>query len=126
MQKIKYYVPAIVWALFILIVCLVSPRHIPKVEWQFISPDKAVHFGLFFIQTLLIVFAFYKRKQLRFKIMLITTISVILYGMLMELLQMVMRLGRSADWDDVLANALGAVFALLLYFVFYRSLLQQR
>jgi VanZ family protein len=126
MRRIKYFVPAIVWALFILVICTMSPKHIPKVEWELISADKAAHFGLFFMQTIFLLFAFVKSKRTSFYYKTISTVSVILFGMLVELLQMLMRLGRSADWDDVLANSIGVISASLLFIVFYRSLIKQR
>lgn len=123
-QKISYsyFAPALACTLFILILCLMSPQYIPDVEFNLLSPDKVAHFLLFGILLLAIIWGLVKNQRFTHKNIYLFTVLTILYGGLIELLQMMMRNGRSADVDDVLADAAGAVLVGLIHIVFYRSL----
>lgn len=114
--------PAILWALFILLVCLVSPKYIPVVEFNIFSPDKIAHLALFGLLCQLLVWASIKNNIFNHKNILLFTLATIVYGAVIELLQMAMHNGRSADIDDIVADAAGALFVYLFYIVFYRSL----
>lgn len=116
--------PAILWALFILLVCLVSPAYIPDVEFRLLSPDKIAHAGLFGLLSMLGVWGSLKNQILNHKILLITCLAIIVYSILIELLQMFMRNGRNADIDDIVANSIGVFFTYLFYRLFYRSLIK--
>ncbi len=114
--------PAILWALFILLVCLVSQKYIPNVKFNLLSPDKIAHIALFGVLCLLLIWGLNKNNFLSYKNMLWLTLCTIGYGALIELLQMITRNGRVADWDDIIANAFGAALVYLFYSLYYRSL----
>lgn len=57
-------------------------------------------------------------------ILIVVGITVV-YGAIIELLQMISRAGRHADVDDILANATGAVVVYLFYVFYYRSLIRK-
>lgn len=118
----SYFVPAILWALFILLVCLVSPKYIPTVEFNLISPDKIAHLVLFGFLCQLLIWALIKNQLFRHKNILLLMVVTIVYGAVIELLQMLMHNGRNADFDDMIANATGAILVYLIYIIFYRSL----
>ena len=75
--------------------------------------DKVIHVTLF-----LILSYFWMRglnaqnqyKKVQAKAVLITVISVIAYGVLIEVLQGMMHLGRSFDAFDIAADAVGVMF----------------
>lgn len=73
--------------------------------------DKVIHFTLFFIFTLLLYFSGLIKKNY---MLLAIPISV---GILIEILQHLMGLGRSFELLDILANSLGALTA---YWIFNR------
>jgi VanZ family protein len=116
------YVPAFVWALFILVGCLISPKYIPHPSWSFIGLDKLIHFTLFFVQSATLAFVFYRKGMHAYKNAGVSFGISILYGVLVEFLQMMMRVGREADVDDAIANAIGAALFSLLLVVGYRFL----
>lgn len=117
-----YYVPAMLWALFILLVCLVSPAYIPKIEFRLLSPDKLAHAGLFGLLSMLSVWGSQKNAILTHRVLFITCLLIVVYSVCIELLQMMMRNGRHADIDDIVANTIGVFFTYLFYRIFYRSL----
>lgn len=117
-----YFVPATLWALLILVVCLVSPNYIPVVKFELFSPDKIAHALMFGILCLLLIWGLNKNNFLSYKNMFLLTLSTIAYGALIELLQMISRNGRSFDVDDIIANGFGALIIYLFYSLYYRSL----
>lgn len=126
-MKIKstfiYKVPAIVWALFIFTSCLISPKYIPEVKFDLFQLDKLVHLVLFGMQFFLIVWSFRKLHRLSFAVILYAALFSFLYGVLIEFLQMIMKYGRSADLDDMIANTGGVLLVSLFYTIYYRSLI---
>ena len=76
--------------------------------------DKVVHFGMYF--TLMSVMIFENRKTIKNSNHYIFLILIpIFYGLLMEILQLTITETRSGDLLDFLANAAGALAALLIW-----------
>jgi VanZ family protein len=75
--------------------------------------DKAVHAGMYFVLTLAIIFE--NRKHLSpGKLILIATLVPLVYGITMELLQM-MTATRSGDIYDAVFDFAGILVALLIW-----------
>lgn len=117
-KSIRY---ALLWAIFILILSSIPGSDIPKVSyWQM---DKFVHAFLFLILSFLLIRGF--KKQSRFFLLkhyaiLFTIICCIAYGGLLEVLQDVVFEDRSADIYDFIANSIGSILGLLIYFTIPR------
>lgn len=80
--------------------------------FKFENADKVVHFGLFFIFALLLFLSAYTHKN-----SLIWIVPVII-GIIIEIIQHLMGMGRTFDLLDITANTAGAVLA---YFVIRKS-----
>jgi len=122
---LKYQRPAIWWALFILIFCNMPMGPVTKSPLFFAGFDKLVHCGLFFLFTIFTGSGFIRQYGNR-HFTLIAAIKVlglaILYGGLIELLQTYVFTWRTGDWNDLLADTIGAgmgVFSILV--VLYAS-----
>ncbi len=102
-----------------------SPKYVPVFKFELFSPDKIVHAGLFGFLCFLFVWGLLKNNLFTHKNVLLLVAFCILYGALIELLQMLGRNGRHADFDDIVANSIGVVLAYLFYIVFYRSLINK-
>ncbi|MHA7055995.1 VanZ family protein [Aquimarina sp. M1] len=79
--------------------------------------DKIGHLLAYFVFTVIwFLFFFYSEKQPREFSKSITKASVLsfLFGILMELLQGTVTDYRSPEWNDVLANTSGIVFAIIV------------
>jgi VanZ family protein len=111
----RYQLPVFIWA--ILIFWLSSLKTLPHVETPIISADKLAHMGVFF------VFCWFSRRALFFQnsSILLKRWSLVgaflltcLYGYLDEVHQLFVP-GRSYDYYDMLADAIGALLFVLLF-----------
>ncbi len=112
---IKYNWPSILWAAFILVLCLMPGRDLPSVS--LFEYDKLGHFGIYFILSVAMFYGW--QKQTRFsslhvnmflKIVLITAA----YGFAVEVMQGTLTTDRQFDLFDALANSLGAIAGSLI------------
>jgi VanZ family protein len=98
---------ALLWALLILVLCLMPGAALPAWHWaDLFSVDKLVHAGLFAVQALLVLRAAGGQGRADAFPWLL---AVVAYGGALELMQMLPALGRRGDWNDLAANTLGAL-----------------
>lgn len=122
---LKHIKWAMLWALFILILCGIPGRDIPHISFlELLSFDKFVHAGVFFVLILLTVRG--SALQTRFSFLsqypnVISGLLCVLYGGILELLQDAVFEERSADLYDFIANSFGVLIGLMFY-----SKLEQR
>ncbi|MBD1393592.1 VanZ family protein [Mucilaginibacter glaciei] len=118
--KLKYYGPAILWALFILIICSLPLGSVDKSPMFFPGFDKIVHCGLFAVLAILYCSGSIRRwktRNIRIEIAIKNTIVLISFGALIEMLQKYVFTWRSGNWDDLFADAIGAsigIFGVLI------------
>ncbi len=109
----KYYGPAILWALFIFIMCSIKiSNNLSDSPLFFPGFDKIVHSGFFLVMTAFISYGVIRQQSprtLSYKALLLITIIVIAYGGLIELLQYYIFTWRSGDWNDLFADITGAL-----------------
>src|SRR5476651_1788126 len=108
----KYQKPAAWWALFIFIMCSVSFS--PKVTGAhlfFAGFDKLVHCGLFLVFSVFAGSGLMRQWGAR-RFTLASGIKVfviaVLYGGIIELLQLYVFTWRSGEWADLFADSVGA------------------
>ena len=108
----KYHRLTILWALFIFVMCSIRfGDNITHEPLFFPGFDKLVHCGFFFV---LVVFwcngiiRQQNNKLLSYKSALIVTFISILFGGLIEILQLTIFTWRSGEWPDLFADAVGA------------------
>jgi VanZ like family len=100
---------ALLWALCILVLCLIPGRALPKWDWfALFDLDKVVHLGMFGALTVLLADAMRKRDAYARYILRAAVLSIA-YGVATELLQGMELLGRRTDPGDMVANTVGAV-----------------
>lgn len=99
------------WTLLILVACLTPSAEIPRVDIPLI--DKWTHVVLFGIFSFLWLCA---KPSLSTKWVLSLTIISISFGAIIELLQGTLAfLGRSAEFMDAVADALGGITGIALF-----------
>jgi VanZ family protein len=119
-RTLKYYGPAILWALFILIICSIPLGSVGESHLFFPGFDKLVHCGLFFVLSVLYCTGSIRKwdtRSVRIEIAVKNTIVLLSYGALIEYLQLRLFTWRSGDWNDLLCDAIGGcmgIFAVLL------------
>ena len=105
---------AIGWTVLIAVLCLVKFSKLPSFGISGI--DKYVHFTFHFVFTMLWGFYLWLKQN---EIMLNKIVTIIVislsYGILIEISQKMFTTTRHADIFDVLANFIGATFALALF-----------
>jgi len=115
MMKVKSYWPAALWALVIFVLTILPSHKIPNPpDWD-ISIDKLVHFGLFMVLSLLLLFRQHAKSGLLYRQQLIwITILLVIYGLLLEMAQILVPT-RNFSWLDLIADALGAIAGNFIY-----------
>ena len=107
----------------ILIVCAVPGGSLPRSPIFSIPHfDKIVHFFLYFPLAFFLgaEFDLSKRTVLRISGPLLTMLIVVLYGGMIELLQENLFINRSSDIADLLADVIGGLAGLAIYYLFFR------
>jgi hypothetical protein len=106
---IKYNWPSILWAAFILVICLMPARHIPKVTIP--NFDKVVHTGIYIVFAVLTYYGWTMQRSfssLHQKALLKIIILLASYGLMIEIMQETLTTDRHFEWLDELANTCGA------------------
>jgi VanZ family protein len=108
----RAYILAILWTLFIASSCLLPPSAFRSFSFDtLLGLDKIVHFVLYAIFILLWAMA-HKYITLKQKVVLLLT--GITYGVLIEVLQSTMAIGRNYDIGDIVSNTVGCVIGVIL------------
>lgn len=117
MSRIKfflfYFLPPILWAILIIIASSIPSKYLPTVE--IFGWDKIAHVCVFFIFGILILrwLINFKEDTKDIKIInLVTLIIVITFGIFDEIYQSIIP-GRTPDAFDLIADAIGGMFAVL-------------
>jgi len=101
------------WAILIFVLCTLPPGNLHSVRIPYF--DKVAHFGVFFVQSLLLslLFNFQTRKSY-IQIILLSTLMAFVYGGLIEILQSKF-FNRSGEVFDLIADILGAFTGAMIY-----------
>jgi VanZ family protein len=117
---LKYHGPATLWALFILYICSADLGSVDKAPMFFAGFDKLTHCGLFFTFTVLLCFGIIKQQRPRpftYTKAIVVLAASIFYGGVIEILQLEFFTWRTADWNDMFCDVLGAcmgIFGVML------------
>jgi VanZ family protein len=118
---LKYHRLAILWALFIFVMCSIKiGDNITHQPMFFPGFDKLVHSGFFFVLVVFWCNGIIRQQNTRplsYKSAAIVTVISILYGGLIELLQLTIFTWRSGEWPDLFADTVGAcmgIFSILI------------
>lgn len=110
--------PAAIWLLIVTGLSVTPGVSLPK--FDLLSADKIGHVAAYGILAGLLLWGFARstgRRAGRKDILLIFMFSVF-YGVLMEFIQGAFIPGRFYDYDDMIANAAGALLAVVSYKLF--------
>lgn len=113
MPRQIYLCAALFWSGLIIFLCLLKSSDIPQIEIPYL--DKVIHAGLHFVFTLLWFFYFKNKigSMKNLKLLLISLVLSIFFGIVIELMQKFFTVTRSADVFDVIANLFGATLAVV-------------
>jgi VanZ family protein len=112
---LKYNWPSILWAAFILVICLMPGRHIPKITIPHF--DKVVHTSIYTILGVLTYYGWSMQsgflslhQRTLFKIVILLS----LYGFTIEVMQETLTQDRHFELLDEVANSCGAMIGTLI------------
>jgi VanZ family protein len=118
-MNLRYYAPAIVWALVVLLATSIPASSIPKVLRISINDlDKLIHFVMFAVLGVLLAFAFYKQPEKSYthkNFIFLAVIVGVVFGMITEGVQHFFISSRSGEYLDLVANFFGTVFGTFLF-----------
>ncbi len=120
-MSLKHLLPAVFWGAVIFLVISMPPSRIPdSAMLRLPLIDKAIHFTLFFIFSILLAFGLFKQKRitsiLSYKSLVIITLTAgVLYGATTEFIQLIALSQRHGSVFDFIANAIGTVFGILFF-----------
>ena len=105
----------LLWAVVVLVLTLTPSAGMPRTPvWELLSFDTAAHAGVFFVLALLSWFSLRRQRRwprLAAHVGAVALGGSLLFGALIEVLQMTMHLGRHGEWSDLLSDGLGAALA---------------
>src|SRR5689334_20583292 len=113
----RYQRPTVLWALFVLVMCSIKiGDNVTHEALFFPGFDKLVHSGFFFILVILWCNGIIRQQNVRpisYKTAALVTFISILFGGLIELLQLTIFTWRNGEWPDLFADATGASMGIL-------------
>ena len=123
---LKGYWPALAWSLIILLLTGLPGDLFPEIKsfWDWLSPDKVVHLLIFSALSFLILLGYRDKYESgnRKRLVLTAVVITILYGILTEVLQRYVFIGRSGNLFDAIADAIGALLGWWLFIPVYKKL----
>lgn len=108
--------PAILWAIFIYIICTLdfksSNNHSTIIG---IRLDKIAHFGLFLILSFTLCWGRAQQIKISKRFVILVFILSTVYGLMIEICQHYFTTTRQADIFDWIADSIGAICGIVLY-----------
>lgn len=127
MPRQIYFCAALFWSGFIIFICLLKSSDIPQIAIPYL--DKVIHAGLHFVFTLLWFFYFKNKigSLKNLKLLLISLVLSIFFGIVIEMMQKFFTVTRRADVLDVIANLFGACLAVvsIIYLNKYKQIIDK-
>ena len=126
----KYQRPTVLWALFVLVMCSIKiGDNITNEPLFFPGFDKLVHTGFFFLLVILWcngIIRQQKDRLISYKTAAMVTFITILFGGLIELLQLTIFTWRSGEWGDFASDGIGACMAAFSIVIIERALRHEK
>jgi len=126
LKTLNYQLPAIVWSILVLILCLLPGSDLPDASHFFPGFDKIVHLGFFFVLAVLLFFGKIRQQNsYDYRILTIVKITLICValGGGIELLQWKFFVYRDADWWDFFVDMVGYGMGVFGYLLLHRKAL---
>jgi len=121
-SNLKYFIPAIIWALIILFLSSGPGIQLPKSTID-LSIDKLGHFVFYGILAFLIAYGYYKHNPAihengLFKALIISGF----YGICLEIMQYSFFPNRYFEVLDIIANISGSLIGILFFkYIYYKT-----
>ena len=111
----KKFLPGFAWFFIVGILTLMPGKDVPEVGWLNIpNLDKLVHVAMFGGLTVFFCLPYLKSgltPQKKTNIFIRISLSMVLWGLIIEVIQKFFVPGRGFEWLDVLADSIGVLIA---------------
>jgi len=113
---LKSYLPAFIWALVITYLSTQGGISLPQSLWDLVAVDK---FGHAFVYGMLVMLLFYGNHkhdlELSVRNVSVVLIVCILFGILLEFIQLWFYPNRFFEYLDIIANIIGCILGYMVY-----------
>jgi VanZ family protein len=120
----KFYLPAVIWLITVTVLSTSPSVQLPS--FQLLATDKLAHAGVYALLVLTLLWG--RQRSLAHSLPIRFGWQAVLfataYGALMEWVQYSLVPGRFCEFDDMLANAFGAVAGWAVWRIFRMSNIQ--
>ncbi len=118
----KYYWPALLWSILIFVLSAGPGVQVPSSWMDLISVDKFGHAGVYGILTILICWGSWKKRTALTNALLLFGLTISsTFGIIMEGMQYFFFPHRYFEVLDIIANIIGSLIGLLLFYLFYKT-----
>lgn len=121
----RHFFPALLWAALLLVIFSLEFATFPgQAIFGFITPGMIAHFFVFAIFSFLISVSLKKQYNvpfLRKNGIKVALTSGILYGTLMEFMQLYLWEARSYELQDIMLNVAGCFFGIFIFYFVYKG-----
>ena len=124
----KDFYPGLITAIVIMILMGTPGNCFPNVTsfWDWLGPDKIVHFIVFGILSFSMIWGYRERiisqnSNTQKKYYLLTLLLSISYGAFTEILQKYIFINRYGSIYDFIADAIGCVLGVIVFFYYFKK-----
>jgi len=118
--NLKYFIPAILLGLAILVLSVAAGIQLPKLSVKLVSPDKLAHAAAYFVFCSTLVFGWHHSGRVVSSTLKLGLLVSVGYGILMEILQYSFFPHRYFEVWDIVANIIGSVSSVLVSYFFIK------
>ena len=126
------FYPGLIIAIFIMVIMGLPGNYFPKVVsfWDWLGPDKVIHLIVFGMLSYSMLWGYRKKilsHDVRYikKSFLLTLLLSVSYGALTELMQKYVFINRFGSIYDFIADAIGCVLGLIVFFFYFKKKLKK-
>lgn len=124
--RLKYHRLTILWALFIFVLCTIKiDNRVTHESIFFPGFDKIVHCGFFFVLVTLWSNGLVRQQNagaLSYKSASAIAALSILYGAMIEILQLTLFTWRSGEWADLFSDTIGVLMGIFAVIITGRAM----
>ncbi len=113
---IKKFWLSIIWTIIIIVFCSLPSSNLPRTSIINIPHfDKILHFGIYFILSLIILYELKIKTSKNKMVFIITGLFSFTLGLLIEIEQQYLISSRTGDLYDLIADILGTVIGIIFF-----------
>ncbi|MGB0430316.1 MAG: VanZ family protein [Bacteroidia bacterium] len=117
----------IVWTLCVIGIHAIPGQELPVPYWDLFEFDKIVHLIIFMILSFSWANGFFKQSasyKLKVHGIKLILVFTLILGLVLELMQNAIFVNRYFQWPDVIADGIGSILGIGMFYAIYGSILK--